>query len=1008
VWIQCTDVRQMAQLQLPSGPLAWVTSVTDLIVSILGAFADFAILHLMRPHSGYLVPCLCSLALICASGVPAFGLDSNRALTQAFHRIWQAAEGLPPTAIRDIRQAPDGFLWLSTDRGLLRFDGVRFSSLAEIAGFTADQDGTGQLLEDARHDLLWAINNRGGLLRIQGSRRVEQFPENLRCLAAGSADDLWGCAQDGLAHRGSDGRWETYQADNIERACLRRDGTVWTGGHGNVLKIWDGRQFHSYILRQTPPYAVVQAMLAGRDNSLWIGTSEGLVELRDGKEQLRTNAQILSLVEGADGSIWVGTSEGLSRLKGSEMQSFGAKQGLSQSTVFAVYEDREGSIWAGTKRGLNQFLDRRTIPITTSEGLPSNDTGPVFQDAAGNLWVGTIGAGLARMEGAQTSVLTQRNGLSSDVISALGGSRTGEVWIGTAAGLNRLEQGRVSPVAGLRSDSIRSLYTGQNQNLWVGTAEGLAVLRNGRIAMTRKLGSPVLSFSEDAAGDVYAAVGSAGVIAFRPDSLEQIPGREIPLRNADVLYADGDLLWTGTVGGGLALLRSGKVIRFTSQDGLYDDDIYGITSDHQGGLWLASSKGIFCVQRAELLAFASGKRKRITSTAYSPLDGLQIVECKSGISPAAWRLKDGRLCFSTIRGLLVVDPARLSVKLAPPPVAIESMIVDGRTQDPANFERLSPGNKNIEFQYAGLSFRSPTRLTFRYKLEGFDRNWIEAESRREAFYTNVPPGSYRFRVNSCNVDGTCNEAGTSVAFAVPAHFYQRGWFLATALLLLAVAGRVAYRMRIQQLRRDFRLVLGERTRIARELHDTLIQGFSGVTMQMQALSVALPASSREKLREIIADAGNCLKEARRSVAGLRGNPQGASGLPGSLGQAAKQTTAFRRVALDLGDVPDGLPAQAEENLLKIAQEAITNAEKHSGADLLKISLRGNEKAIRLSVHDDGAGFEENERTCRAGHYGLIGMRERAESIGAEFRITSRPGHGTLVLVTLPLEKCGAG
>ncbi len=949
----------------------------------------------------------CRLALICALGLPAFGLDSNRALTQAFHRIWQSPEGLPPTAIRDIRQTQDGFLWLSTDQGLLRFDGVHFSSLAEIAGFTADQDGTGQLLEDKQHNL-WAIDNRGGLLRIQGSRHVEQFPEKLHCLAAGSGNDLWGCAADGLAHRNSQGRWETYPSANIEKASLRQDGTVWTGGHGNVLQIWDGRQFHSYVLRQAPPYAVVQAMLAGRDNTLWIGTSDGLIELRDGTEQLRMAGQILSLAEGANGSIWVGTSEGLTRLKGSEAQSFGAKQGLSQSTVFAIYEDREGSIWAGTKRGLNQFLDRRTIPITTSEGLPSNDTGPVFQDAAGNLWVGTIGAGLTRMEGARTSVLTQRNGLASDVISALGGSPTGELWIGTAAGLNRLEQGRVTSIEGLPSNAIRSLYSDRKGELWVGTADGLAVLRNGRIVMTRKLGAPVWSFGEDAAGDIYAAVGSTGVIVFGPDSLEQIPGRRIALRNADVLYADGDLLWTGTVGGGLALLRNGQVMHFTSRDGLYDDDIYGITSDNQGGLWLASSKGIFCVKRSELLAFAAGRRKRITSTAYSPLDGLQIVECKSGISPAAWRLKDGRLCFSTIRGLLVVDPARLSVKLAPPPVSIESMTVDGRTQDPASLEPLSPGNKNIEFQYAGLSFRSPTRLTFRYKLEGFDRDWIEAGSRREAFYTNVPPGNYRFRLSSCNVDGTCNEAGTSVAFAVPAHLYQRGWFLAGALLLLAVAGRVAYRMRIQHLRRDFRLVLGERTRIARELHDTLIQGFSGVTMQMQALSVALPSQSREKLHEIIDDAGNCLREARRSVAGLRGNPQGASGLPGSLGRAAKQTTAFRRVALDLGDVPDGLPAQAEENLLKIAQEAITNAEKHSGADLLKVSLRGNEKALRLSVHDDGAGFEENERTYRAGHYGLIGMRERAESIGAEFRITSKPGHGTLVLVTLPLEKCGAG
>ena len=947
------------------------------------------------------------VALGCLMALPALALDSNRALTQAFHRIWQTPEGLPPTAIRDILQTSDGFLWLSTDQGLLRFDGVRFSSLAEIAGFTADQDGTGQMLEDA-HQELWAILDRGGLIHVQGSRHVTQSTERIRCLVAGSGNGVWGCSANGLVHRGPDGLWQTYPATNVERACLRKDGTIWTGGHGNTLQVWDRGLFREYALRQVPAYTVVQAMLAGRDGALWIGTSDGLLELRDGKERLRINAQVFSLAESADGSIWVGTSEGFSRLKGAELQSFGAKQGLSQSNAYAVYEDRENSVWVGTKRGLNQFLDRRTIPITTAEGLPTNDTGPVFQDTRGNLWVGTLGAGLARMDGAHgsvsSSVLTRRNGLSSESIAALGESPAGDLWIGTDAGLNRLASGRVTMIPGLPSGSIRSLYTDQEGKVWVGTANGLAVLRNGRVAMAKNLGFPVLSFGEDSHGDMFAAVGPQGVLVFRHDSLEQIPGRQIPLRDADVLFKDGKLLWTGTMGGGLALLRDGDAIRITSREGLYDDDIFGITADNQGGLWLASSKGIFCVQRAELLAFAAGKRQRITSTPYSPLDGLQTVECKSGISPAAWRLHDGRLCFSTIRGLLVVDPARLSVKLAPPQVAIESVTVDGRAEDPARFEQLKPGNKNIEFRYAGLSFRSPARLTFRYKLEGFDQNWIEAESRREAFYTNVPPGSYRFRVSSCNVDGTCNEGGAAVAFTVPAHFYQRPWFLVSGLLLVALAGRAAYRMRIQQLRRDFRLVLGERTRIARELHDTLIQGFSGVTMQMQALSVGLPARSGEKLIEIIADAGNCLKEARRSVAGLRGNSQGASGLPGSLGRAVKQTTAFRKVALDLGDVPDGLPAHAEENLLKIAQEAITNAEKHSGAAWLRVSLRGNEKSIRLSVHDDGAGFEETARAGLAGHYGLIGMRERAESIGADFRITSRPGQGTVVLVTLPLGK----
>src|SRR5271165_5159113 len=240
------------------------------------------------------------LVWLCLLAHPLFALDPNRALTQAFHRIWQTPEGLPPTAIRGILQTSDGFLWLSTDQGLLRFDGIRFSSLAEIAGFSGDQDGTGQLLENSQHDL-WTINDRGGLLQVRGSRHVEQFAGDFHCLTAGLGNEMSGCSPKGLAHRVSSGVWQIYNSENIDNACVRKDGTVWTGGHGNVLKMWNGREFRSYTLHEASPNTLVQALLGSKDNALWIGTADGLIELRAGQERVRMKTSVLSLSEGSDG-----------------------------------------------------------------------------------------------------------------------------------------------------------------------------------------------------------------------------------------------------------------------------------------------------------------------------------------------------------------------------------------------------------------------------------------------------------------------------------------------------------------------------------------------------------------------------------------------------------------------------------------------------------------------------------------------------------------------------------
>ena len=387
---------------------------------------------------------------------------------------------------------------------------------------------------------------------------------------------------------------------------------------------------------------------------------------------------------------------------------------------------------------------------------------------------------------------------------------------------------------------------------------------------------------------------------------------------------------------------------------------------------------------------------------------MRVIECKPGVQPGVWKMNDGRLWFSTIRGLIVLDPSRLKRNVPPPPVVIEDPVVNGNSESPAAIGALAPGKKNLEFNYTGLSYLAPTRITFRYILEGYDAAWTDAGTRREAYYTNLPPGTFRFRVTACNSDGVCNEAGSVIQFTLAPHYYQTIWFWPFAAGVLALAGLLAYRLRIRRLQQRFDLIVAERSRIARELHDTLIQGFSGITMAMQALAGRLRSSEeRGTLQDIIHDAANCLRETRRSVAGLRGTREAESGLGASIAQAARQITETKdvRLKLKLEKNPSGLPAEVEYNLLRIATEAVSNSVKHSGARTIEVTLKYSPEAIRLVVSDDGAGFEPDDHGhLKPGHYGLIGMKERAAQIGADFDFDSAPGRGTTVTVAAPLGR----
>jgi signal transduction histidine kinase len=351
----------------------------------------------------------------------------------------------------------------------------------------------------------------------------------------------------------------------------------------------------------------------------------------------------------------------------------------------------------------------------------------------------------------------------------------------------------------------------------------------------------------------------------------------------------------------------------------------------------------------------------------------------------------------------VLDSRNADRHFDPPPAAVEEVTVNGeKTRSTSDIGALSPGRNNVAFRYTGLSFLVPTRITFKYTLEGFDAGWVYAGARREAFYTNLPPGHFRFRVAACNPDDECQEATGPSSFVIEPRYYQRAWFLPLCILGAALAALGAYRLRFRRLREQFDLILAERSRIARELHDTLIQGFSGITMAMQALAARLPPNDeRHTLEQIVADAGTSLREARRSLSGLRNRPGEAADLAAAIAQASRQLTEANgiRLRLKLDTAESALPPEVEYNLLRITQEAVLNAVKHSGARSLVVALERTATRVRLLVKDDGAGFDRHAES-RPGHYGVVGMRERAEHIGADLNLETAPGFGTAVSVTM--------
>ena len=768
------------------------------------------------------------------SGRVADCLDTTRQITQYVHESWGAKEGLPQGSIQTLVQTRDGYLWLGTMEGLARFDGVRFDVFDRSTTPALPHNDVAALCED-RLGRLW-IGTWGGLTVLEkGEFRPVELPEGRReipinALAEGPEGSLWIGTTKGLLRRDPGGAFTVYTisdgllSEDIMALLVDRERTLWIGTSKGLNRLASGK-----LSSETAPalQAEVLTLYEDRDGNLWLTTPRGGLYLVPQKQFSRLARQegpprepIWAVHQDRDGGIWIGTSRwGVMRRRNGRWEKLSTREGLSFDIVNAFYEDREGALWIGTDGGgLDRLRDGKVATLGTREGLPHNDIWTVLEDRQGTLWLGTAGGGLVSVRGDRIRSLK-----SGATTKPMAEDAKGRLWVGAwGEGLQRLEKDRLVPQ--LRSPAnITVLQADRSGGLWIGSERGgLAVLRDGQVrSLTSKEGLPhdtIRAIQEDRQGNVWVGT-ERGLVVFAGGKLEErkvYTTREgLPHDTILELYEDTQgVLWVGTYGGGVARFASGRFAALGKNDGLFNDVIYKILEDRQGRFWMSSNKGLFSVLRAELEDFVAGRRPAIRSTPYGATEGMRSPECNGFIQPAGWKTRDGRLFFPTIKGVVIVEPDRIRVNPLPPPVKLEAALLNDQPLALQDGTELGPGRKNLEFHYTALSLLDPPKVAFRYTLEGFGDEWVEAGSRRVAYFTNIPPGSYRFRVTAANNDGVWNANGVSYAFRVRPHFYQTTSFYLLCASGLGLLGFGLYRLRVRQLRqrqRELEALVAERT-----------------------------------------------------------------------------------------------------------------------------------------------------------------------------------------------------
>jgi ligand-binding sensor domain-containing protein/signal transduction histidine kinase len=1000
---------------------------------------------------------LTAVALLC-SALPARAVDPDRAISHYIRDRWGSEKGFPGRSVSAIAQTSDGYLWIGTEKGLIRFDGLNFQVFEHAAPSSLPIGGIQQLMADGDGNL-WIVLQSTQILRHRdGKFELGREEAELGITSVGRRRDgtvlLSSLAFGTLAYRG--GKYEiltspseiaapettaTAEADTrntrlswaigfrpqrfanpnspVTAMIETADDKVWLGTRDKGLfYMSQGRVFAA---GKGLPKSQINCFLAFQNREMWIGTDSGMVRW-DGSEVTSSgvpdglrHVPVFSMIRDRNSNIWVGTARGLIRVNAKGVSADRAGPQTSQA-VTALFEDREGNLWTGGPSGIQRLRDSAFVTYSVANGLPSDKNGPVYVDEQARLWFAPLEGGLYWAKGEQI-VRVRDAGLDRDVVYSISG-RANELWIGRQrGGLTLLrETGHSVTVKtytqadGLAQNSVYAVHQSRDGTVWAGTLDaGVSALRNGRFTTYTTANvlssNTVTSMAESPDGTMWFAT-SNGLNAFSNGRWRVFTVNDgMPSADVNCVLADSmGVLWIGGTAG-LAFLISDHVqVPLEALEPLHEQ-VLGIAEDRNGWLWIATSSHVLRIKRDRLLRNESSDAD---VREYGLSDGLLGTE---GVRRHHSVFADptGKIWFSMNRGLSVVDPNQATVNSAPALVHMESVMVDGTAINRQIPIRFSSARQRVTFSYTGLNLSNSEGVKYRYRLDGFDRDWSDPTTIQTAIYTNLTPRPYRFRVMASNSDGLWNGPEAVVGFEVEPTIWQTWW---VRLILVFCAGLVAlgvYRLRISQLARvlnmRFQERLAERTRIAQDLHDTLLQGVLSASMQMHVAvdGLAEDSPARPAFDHILQLMRQIVEEGRNTVRGLRSSIDDANDLQNSFSripqELGKQAAGFR---LMIEGEALALHSAIRDEVYRIGREALVNAFRHSRASNVDLHLKYAAKELRILVRDDGCGIDPQVlQLGRDGHWGLRGMRERAERIGARLKVLSRPGSGTEVELRVP-------
>jgi ligand-binding sensor domain-containing protein len=970
----------------------------------------------------------------------AYAIDPNRAISQYVRERWGLAQGFPSGAVYAITQTSDGYLWIGTESGLVRFDGRSFRLVKDISGEIAitnvrglapDKDGSLWIrLQDRTivryRDGSFENPTRGGDsfngVYILGRNAAGEI------LLAQMVDMIPGKApgiivpmvfRHGKFQRMAAGTREMRSA--VMALAQTPDGDFWMGSRESGLFRFTGGNL--VAIKKGLPNLKIDCLFSNGDRDLWIGTDHGVARWNGSSVETKgipaalSQVQALAIVIDRDANTWVGTSsDGLIRLNASGLVSLGDAEGVSRQAVTALFEDREGSLWIGGADGIERLGDSAFVTYSTPEGLPTDGSNPVFVDSEDRLWFPPVSGGLWWAKGTQHGRVAL-DGLDRDLVYSLAGG-DGDLWVGrqrgglTRVGLkgNAFEARTFTKSDGLAQNSVYSVYRARDGSVWAGTlSAGVSVLRNGRFTnYTIDQGlasSTVASILEDSEGTMWFAT-PGGLTSFSKGRWESFGVRDgLPSENIACLFQDSTgVLWTGTAAG----IAFGDRESFRVPPRLPPElaaPVLGIAEDGYGWLWIATSNHVMRVRREQLRqgVLADGDLRE-----YGIADGLRSTE---GVKRHQSVFRDhlDRIWFSLNRGISVVDPARLKRNSVPTIVHIQSLSSDGNPIEIGQITRLPGGQRRTTFNFAGLNFSAADRVRYRYMLDGYDRDWSAPVAAGEASYTNLSPRTYRFRVKASNPDGSWNEAESAINIKVDTLFWQTWWFGAGAVVALTLLVVAYYRLRInyltERLNLQFENRLTERIQVARDLHDTLLQTIQASklvtddTLKGQSDQIRM----RDTLEKLSGWLGQAIQEGRLALSSLRNSTTQQNDLVEAFRRAGEEVRMERPIEFDLA--VEGASRQmhpiVRDEVYRVGYEAIRNACAHSDATRVAVELSYVQNLI-LRVLDNGRGISPDVLAeGKEGHFGLVGMRERAERLRARLTFSSPQGSGTLVELIVP-------